>query len=313
MKKAHPSRPFRAARFLVLALLCSLPGSIFPMLLLFGDTMLLRSSVVSVPPLIGKPIAEAETLDPSLYQRVTTEQYSDLPRGTIIAQDPPAGSRRKAVRGKRFVTISLYVSRGPAVTDIASVVGHNEEQARVTLQNQRILPVSDYVYHSAPTGTVIDQSPAAGTSVRYGESVRLTVSRGPLLREITLPSLNGLSEIEAKSLLNVLGLHVKTIIEQEDGASPENRVIAHDPIAGARLTAQSGVTLIVAVPPKKPDESDRESESENNNTPDTAETTRAEAESAEEIFPPDDTSTEDPLSPEDLFRSILDRIEQRFR
>ena len=309
MKKARPSRPFHAARFLAITVLSSLLGSIFPVLLLFGDTLFLRSSVVSVPPLIGKSIAEAESLDPSLYQRITTEQYSDLPRGTIIAQDPPAGSRRKAVRGKRFITISLYVSRGPAVADIASVVGLSEEQARATLQNQRVLPVSDYVYHSAPMGTVIEQSPTAGSSLRYGASVRLTVSRGPLLREITLPALNGLSKTEAESLLNALGLHIKAFVEQEDGTSPENRVLAQDPIAGTKLPEQSGVTLIVAVPLKE----SSENEPENNTAPDTSETTQAESESGEESIPPDEASTEDPLSPEDLFRSILDRIEQRFR
>ena len=310
--KNRSSRSHRTAIFLAFTFFFALSGIIFSALLLFGDTLFVRTSIGTVPRLEGKPISEAKLLDTTLFQKITVEQYSDLPGGTIIAQDPPAGSRRKAMPGKHFVTITLYVSRGPAVTDVASVIGLSEEQARAILQAHRTATESNYVYHSTPAGTVLKQEPEAGSTVRRGDPVYLTVSRGPLLREVTLPDLRGLSAVEAESLLGAVGLYVQSILKKEDILFERNRVLTQDPLPGTKLPMKSGVTLIVAAPPNE--SSNNEIETGQNDPPDTPtpETSDADTESSEEESFPDGTTAEETLSPEDLFRSILDKIEQQF-
>ena len=59
---------------------------------------------------------------------------------------------------------------------------------------------------TAPIGTVMEQSLPNGTSLSTGDAVTLTVSLGPRIIVSAVPSLVGLSEMQAASLLSAAGL-----------------------------------------------------------------------------------------------------------
>lgn len=305
------SRLSAAPRLLIVSLLLALTAGIILTVLLFGDILFTRSAVVPVPNLTGKTLAAAEALDSRVFQRVVVEQYSDEPIGTIIAQSPSADSRRKAVPGKRFVSLTLYVSRGPAVSTLPSVVGLPEERARATLCQHRFVTASVYVYDSSPVGTVIAQTPTAQNTEREGTTVTLTVSRGPLLRTVAMPNLRGLSLVEAESLLASLGLYVKTAVTEESPESSDTpRVLRQDPLPGVPITAHSGVTLTVAVrteeTPALPESAPPSDTTEA--LPSIEESTR-ETEHADSGDSGSDHPEDSALSPEELLRRLLDRLE----
>ncbi|MCB1255707.1 MAG: PASTA domain-containing protein [Microthrixaceae bacterium] len=73
-------------------------------------------------------------------------------------------------------------------------------------------------------GQVLSQSPAPGTSLSEGETVKLNVSLGPTLR--TLPSLTGLSREDALNTLMASDLVLGTETPQADESVPAGTVIS---------------------------------------------------------------------------------------
>ena len=67
------------------------------------------------------------------------------------------------------------------------------------------------VVSSRAQRTVVDQSPEAGTEVRKGETVRLTVSSAPA--KVTVPSVVGLDEQSAQDELQAEGFQVRVVNE----------------------------------------------------------------------------------------------------
>jgi serine/threonine-protein kinase len=98
------------------------------------------------------------------------EEYSDqVPRGVVISQDPPRGTRIQPGN-----TVTIVVSLGPERFELPSFLGMSTQEAEARLLElglvPRILPI--------PGGngdTVATQLPVAGTTVRVGDSITLYV------------------------------------------------------------------------------------------------------------------------------------------
>jgi eukaryotic-like serine/threonine-protein kinase len=131
------------------------------------------ANLVEVPAVVGDPqqIAENEIERAGLIANVET-QDSDEPEGTVIAQDPAAGS---SVEPGGEVTI--VVSTGAGSVIVPDVEGLNEDGAINTLEsrgldvNVREEPVSD----PSEDGRVLDQAPEPGARVRQGDDVTIVV------------------------------------------------------------------------------------------------------------------------------------------
>ena len=107
--------------------------------------------------------------------REEDEQYSDeLDAGYIISTTPAEGEALK-----QGDTIYLVVSKGPEQVTLPSFVGQQVDtvtsQSSTLGLNFTIVETPD----DAPKGQIIDQNPAATTSVDKGSTVTLTVSSGP--------------------------------------------------------------------------------------------------------------------------------------
>lgn len=100
-----------------------------------------------------------------------------------------------------------------------------------------------------PPGWVVTQSPAAGTKLRRGRAVRVTLSGGPPL--VPVPAaIVGTGLPEAQRLLEQAGLRLGSF--ETTGATL--RVTATRPAPGEQLATGAPVTLVVeVVPPAGPD------------------------------------------------------------
>lgn len=105
-----------------------------------------------------------------------TEKTSDKPAGTILEQDPPAGS---TVSKKDDIVISVVVSAGANKVRVDNFVNMKAEDAR-KLISERKLKVNEVSEESdtVAEGTVIRQEPASGQEVSEGYLVTLYVSSG---------------------------------------------------------------------------------------------------------------------------------------
>jgi eukaryotic-like serine/threonine-protein kinase len=138
---------------------------------------------VTVPNAVGRAQADARDQLVNAGFTVTTAQVnSSQPVGTVVAQDPAAGT--KATPGTR---VRINVSQGPGNVQVPSEVGSQVADARANLTAKGFRPVVTLVPSNAPSGTVVAQSPASG-SAPHGSTVSLNVSQGPSTDTTTTPT-----------------------------------------------------------------------------------------------------------------------------
>ncbi|WJV49295.1 Stk1 family PASTA domain-containing Ser/Thr kinase [Streptomyces flavofungini] len=169
-------------------------------------TVSLGPETVKVPDLEGTPLDKAkdELDDAGLGAGMVTKAFSeDVEKGAVISTDPGAGKVRKAGSA-----VALVVSKGRAV-ELPDVTGESESDARAELEEAgvkvRIAP--ERVTSDEDKGTVVKQSPRGDKTVAEGDTVELTISKGPPLVEV--PDVEGMSVDEAKDELEAAGFEVK--------------------------------------------------------------------------------------------------------
>ncbi|MEU2784484.1 PASTA domain-containing protein, partial [Streptomyces sp. NPDC007110] len=160
---------------------------------------------VKVPDLRDRPLAEARAAlkDRGLEPGMVTREFDDeVARGSVISSSPGDGS---TVRSGSAV--ALTVSKGSPV-DIPDVTGESVEDARAELQEAglkvKIAPAR--VNSEFDAGQVARQSPGEGSQAAEGDTVTLTLSKGPEMIEV--PDVVGESVDDAKDRLEAAGFEV---------------------------------------------------------------------------------------------------------
>lgn len=146
--------------------------------------------------------------------------------------------------------INLLVSAG----DVPDVTGQTLEQARATLDAVGLvgLPAGDGAFSdTVPLGSVITMDIPAGQVVKPGDTISLTISRGPEL--FAIPNVLGQNVAIARNTLEELGFVVTVRPQPQDGVTPTEEtsvVTAVDPSVGQQVPRGTSVTLgsIVPVP-----------------------------------------------------------------
>jgi beta-lactam-binding protein with PASTA domain len=106
---------------------------------------------------------------------LTQQSSTTVPAGSVISQNPAAGTN-VAVGS----AIALVVSSGPV--SVPNVVSLTQAAATtaISFAGLAVGTVSTESNATVPSGSVISQNPAAGTSVAAGSAVALLVSTGPV-------------------------------------------------------------------------------------------------------------------------------------
>jgi serine/threonine-protein kinase len=127
---------------------------------------------------------------------------------------------------------------------VPRLIGDTESQARATLDRVHLkLTVGPPRYSSAPSGTVISQSPQVGR-LKEGRSVSVVLSRGPQPVEVPR-NLANLSESAAAAVLQTLGLKLGSVQQQYSMTVPAGYVISSSPDQGTLLPGQP-VSIVVS-------------------------------------------------------------------
>ena len=139
----------------------------------------------TVPDLVGNDREDAESLLEAAGFTLgsVTEQASDEDAGTILSQDPSAGS--EAEKGS---AVNIVVSDGSkAQASVPFLIGRTVSDARSALSNAG-LQMGDISYDYSNTyaeGEIMWQQYDANAQLERGTSVRVRVSRGPEPTEAT--------------------------------------------------------------------------------------------------------------------------------
>ncbi len=121
----------------------------------------------------------------------------------MISTNPPGGEKRAP-----DTAVSIVVSKGRPVP-VPGVTGLSVDQATSTLQalGLKVQTAPEQVDSPSPAGTVANQSIGAGTQAAAGDTVTLTVSKGP--RMLPVPNVVGQDVDPARKALEAAGFKVK--------------------------------------------------------------------------------------------------------
>lgn len=205
---------------------------------------------VQVPTLIG---LDREAARRALEQRGLsarfTEDYSDrVPLGQVASAEPATGT---PVELQTHITVTI--SKGMPQVKAPALVGTTEKDAtaRAEAAGLKVRVVTHKPSTTVASGSVLEQTPPAGTGVSKGSTIEIIVSSGPESRGV--PSLKGLSLADARRNAEQQGF---TVVVEGGSASPDARVTDQSPEGGVTM-AQGGVIHVsVEAPPPTPENSD---------------------------------------------------------
>lgn len=193
----------------------------------------------AVPAVAGASLDEAQQalLDAKLSFGDAVEVFHPrVPEGLVIRSDPPTGER--VAPG---TAVDLVVSLGPRPIPVPDVVGLRVGKALRVIERAKLTAeTTEEFSDDIPRGVVISQAPADGTLTK-GETVSLTVSKGPELIEV--PAVKGQGVDSAIAELEALGFRV--ITEESSLYVGLQYVVSADPPAGSRVPKGSTITLFL--------------------------------------------------------------------
>ena len=184
----------------------------------FGGT---DSSKINAPNLKGLYYSQV-IADPQYSNVVIAEGeyvYNEtVDAGKIISQEPEAN--RKIDPG---ATITVTISRGNRTFALPNYVNSDARQAKIELDRfgvQCVEAAPEY-NDEIENGFVIRTDPAAGTMLTEGDTVTITVSRGPEFVMVDMPDLMGKPLNTALELLDVAGLEWDEPVYTEADGEPD--------------------------------------------------------------------------------------------
>lgn len=124
-----------------------------------------------VPNLVGISYAQVQNHREytGIYLFYVTEEYSDdVPAGTILRQQPEAGTLLPAGE-----TIRLVVSKGPKMVEMPQLIGFPQDSAVRELESRGLVPSCFMVFNdgSYASGCVVSASVEAGIMAEVGSTV----------------------------------------------------------------------------------------------------------------------------------------------
>ena len=207
---------------------------------------------VDMPKVVGLSEEEAkqEVENAKLVFEVSSEEYNkDVPEGYVISQKAEADigdfttmpADRKVKEGSKILVI---VSKGQEKTTVPNVEGKEKDEAIKMLKDAKLeAEVIEETSKTVEEGYVISQETEPDTEAFAGDTVKIHVSTGTGIREVTVISVIGQDEATAKSNLENLGLKVN--ITYQDATSDNGKVTKQS--IDANKVVDEGTTITLTV------------------------------------------------------------------
>ena len=170
--------------------------------------------------------------------------------GKIIEQSPEGN--RKIEKGG---TITVTISRGAKVFQLPDYVRQEARQVKIELERLGIICVeaTPEFNDEVENGYVLRTDPVAGTELTAGDTVTLTVSKGPEVVLVDMPDLMGCSESEALTRLEAAGLNWEPVTYEEYDGAP-GQVIYQSVEAHTQVEKGTTIAFTISIEPAKPAE-----------------------------------------------------------
>lgn len=187
---------------------------------------LAQSETVSLPNIIGlernEAIAKLEEV--GLRPEIVDAPDPEIPEHHVVRTNPSVGSQLQ-----RNTTVTVTVSTGKEDTQVPRLVNMTPQEASAALAEVGLElepEVDEEFSDSVEQGRITHHEPAAGANLPKGSRVRVTISRGPEIVDVRVPSLTGMKWSQARETLESLGFVPKP--QFVDSLEPADRVLGVD-------------------------------------------------------------------------------------
>jgi beta-lactam-binding protein with PASTA domain len=168
-------------------------------------------------------------------------------QGKVIGSEPPAGTELQVGS-----PVAVLVSSGPAQLRVPDVSGDSQSgaEAALTAVGLAVGTVTQQVSATQAAGSVLAQSPSAGSSVRTGSKVDLTVAKTS--NEVAVPRVVGENATQASAALGGAGFVPSVVPVATSEESKVGIVLKQSPTAGKMVRKGATVTLTVGAKETEP-------------------------------------------------------------
>jgi beta-lactam-binding protein with PASTA domain len=188
-----------------------------------------HGQAILVPDMTGLTLDEVADVTSSRnlrFELIDSVYSSEMPRGTVIKQNPRASSRVKKNR-KIFLTMNAF---NPEMVSMPLLVGLSIRQARLALHNAGLILGDiryrpDYAINNVLQQLYGDSVINEGTEIRKGETIDLVLGMGLSNETTRVPDLVGMYLAEAREVITDYYLNIgaitfdSSITDSEDSAS----------------------------------------------------------------------------------------------
>ncbi len=205
-----------------------------------------RGSVVEVPDLAGlsRDDATRRGREAGLAVEVADSRHDAArPAGTVMQQDPAPGVEVRPGR-----TIRVVISLGGESLTVPDVVGRSAREADLELRRDgwTLGDEARVASLSAPAGTILAQSPAAGSTAAPGTRIHRLVSDGPRATRWVMPDLTGRPAETADRWVEAHGLRKGAVRRSAAEGRVPGTVVGQLPLAGYPIGLRDVVELTLA-------------------------------------------------------------------
>jgi eukaryotic-like serine/threonine-protein kinase len=197
---------------------------------------------VAMPQVVGETEAKAlaKLRAAGLQPSTQSQPSAKVAQGVVISTNPTAGIELQVNSG-----VTVTVSSGPQQVKVPEVTGSAQAEAKAALTavGLKVGSVTEQAAAGRPAGTVLSQSPQAGTALQTGQAVNLTVAQAP--KETAVPEVVGQNEAQAAATLGRAGFNPKSVSRAVSNPAQVGVVLKQSP-AGGR-PAPNGATVTIAV------------------------------------------------------------------
>ena len=168
--------------------------------------------------------------------------------GKILEQTPEANRKLE-----KDGTITVNISRGAKTFNLPDYANQEARQVKIELERLGVICVENTPEFNdeVPNGYVLRTEPSAGTELTAGDTVTLTVSKGPEVVLVDMPYLMGCSESEALTLLEAAGLNWDPVEYEEYEGTP-GQVIYQSVEAHTEVEKGTTVAFKISIEPALP-------------------------------------------------------------
>lgn len=216
-------------------------------------------ATIAIPDVAGQTVAEAkETLKKANFEigEEKSEASEKVEEGRIIRTDPEAGKTRK--EGSK---INLVVSSGKQSFQLSNYIGRKSTDVIAELKQKKVpenlIKIEEEESSESEAGTVLRQSPAAGTTYDLSKASTITLTVAKKVTSVAMPSYIGSSlEFTKNNLVQIVGIKEANIEVVEVSTAPdgtaEGTVVEQSPKAGEKLDLTKTRVKISIYKPKTP-------------------------------------------------------------